>query len=199
MKPVRHIDAAIRVIGVGSAFTIMLGMATADTFSQNLVSDEVRSFLTRHAFSRWGTAQNLCRYLSLDEEQSCTVQLTALLESLGIYAGLLYSGPASEKIRELLEDAIAQNRPPCCCDAKVRGYRELSARIAEEWGTPPSVIEAIRNPLCEDGSILQAVDELIAAKIARRSQTEALLKVLNSQPRWVALRLTSEIDLVVFA
>lgn len=198
--PITSLDKAIRLLGVNDTYTMMLGASLAYALTEHMGLKNVQKFLVQHTFTRWNTARSLCRYLSLEPGLAFVLQLGALIEPLGIYAALLYQGGISGQIKSAIENLINKKcQVASCGNCEFGGYAEISARIAEAWGTPERVIKAIVDPASEDGTLIKATDELIGAKIRGESQMVALVAILSTQSRWHNLNPALEIDLVSWA
>lgn len=197
-KPVTSAEGAVRVLGVRSTYTTMLGGAMAGTLLVKVEPVEIRRFLTKNAFTHWSVARNLSRFLSLDAEDAFVLQLAALLEPLGIYAGLLQPGDIGTHVRDEIERVLKLGGAACSYACDFEDYTGVSALIATEWGTPARVVATMTVPTTPDGVLLLATVELIKAKLLGKSQIAVLGEVLAEHEYWAGVNGTVDVDLVRF-
>lgn len=194
-RTITSIDAAIRALGAAQTFATLFSTAITSSLLGNVDLGDIRRYLIKNSFIRWNTARSLSRFLSLCDEQASVLQLASLLEPLGIYAALLQEDPVADKVRCAIEDAIRNRLAPCSPAWGLEGYACVSAKIAAVWGTPERIVRAIYSTDTEDGRLVQAVDQLLRAKVRGGSQISALADALEADSRW-AERSEKEIDLV---
>ena len=198
-KPVTGAEGAIRVLGVLSTYTTMLGGAMGGTLLVKVEQPEIRRFLTKNAFTHWTVARNLSRFLSLDADDAFALQLAALLEPLGIYAALLQLGDIGALVRAELERVMKAGGVACSHACEFGDYASVSASIASQWGAPARVVAAMTASTTADGVLLRATLELIKAKLVGKPQIIVLDGILDSQERWKSINTALDIDLVRFA
>lgn len=196
--PIVSIDAAIRILGVTTTYTTMLAVLLDSNFGGFAEPLPVRRFLTKNSFTRWSTGVALSRFLKLTGDDVLVVQLGALLEPLGIYVALLDTNHAGAEVHARISDAIRNNKPPSaeCCE--FTGYAEVSAKVAEQWGAPERVVQAVAQVGGGDAVLMRALGAVICAKVKGTSQIEALMAVLAESPNSPRPRSTLEIDIVSF-
>lgn len=198
-KAVSTTEAAIRVLGVTSAFASMLGAAMEASLLAKLESADIRRALVKNAFTQWSTARNLGRFLGLAGADGFVLQLAALLEPLGIYAALLHPGGVSDRVRAGMEANILAGGATCSQSWGLADYASVSAQICSAWEAPARVVTAVGEPSSDDGSLVSATNAIICAKLTGTSQIETLVHALEGHSRWSELKTTLEVDLVRFA
>lgn len=198
VDPVVSLEGAIRVLGVTTTYTTMLAVLLDSSLGAYLEPLPVRRFLTKNSFTRWSTGVSLCRLLRLTGEDVLVVQLGALLEPLGVYVALLAADGVGVAVKARIDEAIRENRPASteCCG--LTGYAEISAKVAEQWGAPARVVQAVAQVGDGDAALMRALAAVISAKVNGASQIEALMRTLQESPGAPRPRAQLEIDIVTF-
>lgn len=196
--PIVSLDGAIRVLGVTTTYTTMLAVLLDSSLGAYLEPLAVRRFLTKNSFTRWSTGVSLCRLLNLSGEDVLVVQLGALLEPLGIYVALLDEDGVGKEVLFRIEEAIRLQKPVSTESCGLTGYAEMSAKVAEQWGAPPRVVQAVAQVGDGDAALMRALGAVIAAKVNGASQIEALTTTLEESPGAPRPRAKLQIDIVSF-
>jgi hypothetical protein len=195
-------NEAIEVLGVAKSLAAMLSIAevsptavASTDFSSLLFS--AQQFVLRRSFTYSLTAQRLARYLGLKPEVASMLQVSCLLDSLGLCVGLYASHGSAIEIQQELSNKAAASTYVLRNSAVIKDYPLLSIYLARQWHAAGEVVEMLAPNANSMHALIVAVEWMVEAKLQNMSQQRALKEAVAQHACWVGRLRRDEIDLAV--
>lgn len=193
---------AIAIIGLKHSFTAMTALVNVSQKDPGVPdfgsrTYQVNQFVISRCMAHWMTSQRLSNYLGLSKHQASMLQLSSLLDSLGLLLATNSQVPAAAEIQNELLARVGNSNFILRDSTVLPDYALLSTQLARQWGAPKTIISALSSSKDAMHALVIAVERMVDAKLHKKLEQMALASAVADHSIWVSRLRKDEIALAV--